>query len=147
SWMNKKKKNEALLKGGCLYEYARESRRLRGLLVLMNPKRKREPFEIVPLPATGRAYNLPCSFEGLSEEGVRGVLGRALGWLARFAEELADNKSFAELLRRKGKEVERSLGRHRFDLPTRAIQLATNYVGINELPPWPWQPWSWNLFT
>jgi hypothetical protein len=42
-WINGAPKQ--LLEAGCIYEYARESRKLRGLLVLLNPERKREPFE------------------------------------------------------------------------------------------------------
>jgi hypothetical protein len=143
NWMYRAK--GALLKAGCLYEYARESGRLRGLLVLVNPKRKREPFEIIPLPRIGKAYNLSCSFQNLREEDAGRTLRGAFGWLTRFADELAENKSFAEVHRTKRDEVRRSLGKHRFDLPAPAIQLAIPWLFDYE-PPWPWQPWSNNLW-
>ena len=72
----------------------------------MNPKRKREPFETT-LSSSGKERHLPCSFEGLREEDARRALGGALGWLRGYAEELAENMSFAELLRVKGDEVKR----------------------------------------
>jgi hypothetical protein len=50
--------SKGLLEAGCIYEYARESRKLRCLLVLMDPKRKREPFEI-KLSSSGKEYYRP----------------------------------------------------------------------------------------
>jgi hypothetical protein len=139
-------KHKELLKAGCIYEYARESRKLRGLLALMNPKRKREAFEIKTLPTIGKSYNLPCSFEGLREEDARRTLGGALRWLEGFADELAKNMSFAKLLSTKGKEVKRSLSKRPLRFPkVGAVQLAIPFPGDYE-PPWPWQPWSLNLF-
>jgi hypothetical protein len=82
-WANGARKQ--LLEAGCIYEYVRESRKLRGLLVLMNPRRKREPFETMTLPRTGRVRHLPCSFEGLREEDACRTLGGALRWLQGYA--------------------------------------------------------------
>ena len=111
SWMKKgKDAPKQLLEAGCIYEYVRESRKLRCLLVLMDPKRKREPFEIT-LSVTGKERHLPCSFEGLGEEDACRTLGGALYWLRRYTKELAENMSFAELLRVKGDEVKRSLSK------------------------------------
>jgi hypothetical protein len=45
SWATRASKN--CLQAGAVYEYARESRKLRALLVLMNPNRHREAWEIV----------------------------------------------------------------------------------------------------
>src|SRR5260370_15225837 len=78
--------SKALLEADCFYEYACESRRLRCLFVLISAARKRRDFE-------------PCSFDGLLEEDARRTLGGALHCLTGFADQLADNKSFAELLR------------------------------------------------
>ena len=88
---------------------------------------------------------MPCSFEGLSEKRVRAVLGRALDLLAAFAEELADNRSFTDLLRTKEKEVKRSLGERPLRFPKlKGVELALPFIGDYE-PPWPWQPWSHDL--
>src|SRR5438874_2170885 len=79
SWAKGASKN--CLSAGAVYEYARESRKLRCLLALMNPKRTREPWEIVrpgsidgrrPEPGEIESYPaealwLPCSFDGLDE--------------------------------------------------------------------------------
>jgi hypothetical protein len=45
SWANGASKNR--LQAGAIYEYIRESRKLRCLLALMNPKRAREAWEIM----------------------------------------------------------------------------------------------------
>jgi hypothetical protein len=145
SWM--KGASKELLEAGCIYEYVRESRKLRGLLVLMNPERKREPLETT-LSSSGRVRHLPCSFEGLREEDARRALGGALRWLQGYAEELVENMSFAKLLRTKGDEVKRSLGERTLRFPkSRAVQLAGPFIGDYGPPPWPWQPWSPKLFT
>jgi hypothetical protein len=138
---------KGLLEGGSIYECVRESWRLRGLLVLMNPKRRREPFEVT-LSRTGRERYLPCCFEGLREEHARETLGGAVVWLRGYAGELADNLSFAELLRAKGDEVRQSLEKRplRFPKP-RAAQLAHTFIWDYDAPaPWPWQPWRASLF-
>jgi hypothetical protein len=81
--------NKNLLQAGAVYEYARESRKLRGLLVLMNPKRLRKDWEIMrpgsidgrkPAPGEIESYPaqatwLPCSFEGLDEHEAERALG------------------------------------------------------------------------
>jgi hypothetical protein len=77
---------------------------------------------------------------------------RAERWVVRFVgckvmpDELAENMSFAKLLRTKGDEVKRSLGERplRFPKP-RAVQLAIPFIDDYGPPPWPWQPWSWRL--
>ena len=75
SWATRASKN--CLQAGAVYEYARESRKLRALLVLMNPNRHREAWEIVrpgsingrrPEPNEINSYPaeaswFPCSFE------------------------------------------------------------------------------------
>jgi hypothetical protein len=75
SWATRASKD--CLQAGAVYEYARESRKLRALLVLMNPNRHREAWEIVrPGSINGRrpepneintypaeASWFPCSFE------------------------------------------------------------------------------------
>jgi hypothetical protein len=122
------------LEAGCLYEYARESRKLRGLLVLMNPKRKRKPFEVETDPGNGEQFDLPCSFEGLQEREARRVLG-SLRWLVDFADPLADNKSFAELFRTNPTKLDRSFVKRPLHFLT-ALQLALPFLGEK---PWPWR--------
>src|SRR6266480_7825902 len=53
SWTKDASKN--CLRAGAVYEYARESRKLRCLLLLMNPKRTRKSWEMVrPARVDGR---------------------------------------------------------------------------------------------
>ena len=82
SWAKGAKKNR--LSAGAVYEYARESRKLRCLLALMNPKRLREAWEIVRPgsfdgrpPEPGEIDSYPaeanwfaCSFNGLNEHAA-----------------------------------------------------------------------------
>ena len=56
-WTNGAAKQH-MLEAGCIYEYSRESLKLRGLLELMNPGRDREPLETMALSRTGRLHNL-----------------------------------------------------------------------------------------
>jgi hypothetical protein len=118
SWATGASKNR--LVAGAIYEYARESRKLCGLLALMNPKRLRENWEMVrpamidggrptesnPAPATP----LSCSFEDLDEYDAERALGGSLYCLAELADDLADNISFGELFRTKRDETEKAFG-------------------------------------
>lgn len=122
SWAKAANKN--CLQAGATYEYARESRKLRCLLVLMNRKRPREEWEVVrPGSIDGRtpklgeiksypaeATWLPCSFAGLHEYEAERALGGLLYCLEDLADYLADNISFGELLRTKGEELEKAFG-------------------------------------
>jgi hypothetical protein len=91
--------NDDLLNAGCCYEYARESHKLRCWLVLLELKRKRE--------LTGPL------FLKISEQPTRwGMYLIESGWdtwLRTFTDELASNKSFAELLRTGPTKVKESL--------------------------------------
>jgi hypothetical protein len=112
------------LKAGAVYEYARESRKLRCLLALMNPKRPRNDWEIVlpgsidgrtPKPGEIESYPaewtwLHCSFEGLDEYETERALGGVLYCLCDLADHLADNISFGELLSTKRDELEKAFG-------------------------------------
>ena len=112
------------MSAGAVYEYARESRKLRCLLALMNPKRPREAWEIVrpgsidgkrPEPDEINSYPaeanwLPCSFDGLDEHEAERALGGLLYCLCDLADYLADNVSFGELLRTKPDELEKTFG-------------------------------------
>ena len=106
--------SKQLLQAGAVYEYARESRKLRCLLALMNPKRPRNAWEIMrPASIDGRAPEpgeidsypaeaswLHCSFEDLDEHDAERALGGFLYCLCDLADFLADNVSFRELFRR-----------------------------------------------
>jgi hypothetical protein len=109
---------------GCIYEYARESRKLRCLLALMNPNRPREIWEIerpacidgrTPEPGEIDGYPpealwSPSSFEDLNERDAEHALGGFLYCLAELADYLADNISFGRLLRTKRDELEKTFG-------------------------------------
>ena len=119
SWAKGASKNR--LQAGAVYEYARESRKLRRLLALMNPKRRREDWEIMrpgsidgraPEPGEIESYPveanwLPCSFEGLNEHTAERALGGFLYCLCDLAEDLADNISFGKLFLSKPDELKR----------------------------------------
>jgi hypothetical protein len=99
SWTKGARKER--LQAGCIYEYARESRKLRCLLVMMN--RKPEACDIHPL------FHKPVySFEDLHEYDARRALGEWFNWLANLADDLAENISFAKLLSAKSDELARA---------------------------------------
>jgi len=122
SWAKRASKH--CLHAGAVYEYARESRKLRALLVLMNPNRHREAWEIVrPGSINGRrpepneincypaeASCFPCSFEDLDGHGAEGALYGYLYCLRDLADYLAENNSFGELFRDKRDELEKAFG-------------------------------------
>ena len=134
---------------GAVYEYARESRKLRRLLALMNPKRRREDWEIMrpgsidgraPEPGEIESYPveanwLPCSFEGLNEHTAERALGGFLYCLCDLAEDLADNISFGKLFLSKPDELEKTFSgldklsrvnrEFRYFLAVDAVELAT----------------------
>jgi hypothetical protein len=91
-----------LLRAGCVYEYARESRKLRCLLVLINlafqKARQAEKTHSRP-PFEGLGF-LSLSFKGLRyRDALLGLWGW-FGWLRKFTDQLADNKSFADLYKK-----------------------------------------------
>jgi hypothetical protein len=91
------------LRFGACYEYAREGRKLRGLLLLADPERKREPWEVGPMV-----------FAGATEDAARDILAEMFDALARLAKPLAANLSFAELWRTDRKLVEQVLNDGKF---------------------------------
>jgi hypothetical protein len=118
SWANDASKR--LLQAGSIYEYARESRKVRCLLALMDPKRTREKWEMVrPAMVNGKrpdknnpapATPLPCSFEDLDEHEAERALGGFLYCLCDLADYLADDISFGQLFRTKRDELEKAFG-------------------------------------
>jgi hypothetical protein len=100
SWA--KNAGKQLLRAGAIYEYARESRKLRCLLALMNPKRTREDWEEPEL--------LPYCFENLNERDATRALDGYLYCLCDLAAYLADNMSFGELFQTKRDEAENAFG-------------------------------------
>lgn len=131
TWAENGRKKQ--LEAGCLWEYARESRKARGLLVLMRRRAK----------SRRKASRAPCSFEGLQEEIACHALGAGFRWLTHFGYQLAENMSFSTLLETEHDEVGRSLAKLHF--PRCAVQVGIPSPGDYGPPPWPWQPWSWDL--
>jgi hypothetical protein len=145
SWVKGASKNRLI--AGALYEYARESVKLRGLLVLMDPKRRRRGWEMVrpanvngkppdPSEPLARAMPFPCSFRGLDQHAAERALGGFLYCLQSLAGYLAKNISFAELFESKRDELEKAFGgldklarvrrEHRYFLPVgEAVRVAT----------------------
>jgi hypothetical protein len=74
------------LRLGAFYEYARETTKFRALLVLANPKRKRQLWE-----------HGPIRFAGLDEDDARHALFEMFDALARLAKPLAKNIAFADI--------------------------------------------------
>ena len=94
--------SKSRLRAGAIYEYARESRKLRCLLVLMNPLRRRRGGEGPDL--------LPFLFEDLHESHAAGTLNGFLYSLRDLADHLACNISFGELFRERRDELEQAFG-------------------------------------
>lgn len=86
------------LRLGVCYEYAREGFKLRGLLLLVNPERRRAPWEFISM-----------EFAGVSEDSARTILAEMFDALACLAEPLAENLSFAEVWRSKRKLVKQAI--------------------------------------
>ena len=86
------------IRAGCVYEYARESQKLRCLLVLINfAFQKARLTEKEQTQKRGHPLRfLSWSFEGLRYRDALLQLGGWFGWLRRFTDELANNTSFAE---------------------------------------------------
>jgi len=103
-------KNTELLRAGCVYEYARESRKFRCLLVLINMAfEKGWPDEDTQSRHPPGFQFLSFSFEGLRYKDALHHLGGWFGWLRRFTDDLADNKSFADLYKANRGELNESL--------------------------------------
>ena len=115
--------SKELLQIGCIWEYAREFRKLRGLLWLM--KHKPEAGFIRP------TFNLPVFwFEGLCEYDVRRALSIQFNWLASLADDLAENISFEKLFNERPDKLKgafRSLPEREFF--AREVEL------VEEIPP------------
>ena len=90
-----------LLKAGCIYEYARESRKLRCLLMLMRRRKRAAIQDPYRLKICGK---MMCIAR----------LATRYGAIFGFADELADNMSFAELVRTRARRLKQTL--HWFNL-------------------------------
>jgi hypothetical protein len=133
------------LRAGCVYEYARESRKLRCLLVLINSAFQKaiqaEKTQSQP-PFHGLQF-LSLSFEGLRYKDALLWLGGWFGWLGTFTNELADNTSFAELCKENREQLDESLGTlPKYFYAPRAVELAFPKLNESLVEPrllWPWQ--------
>lgn len=94
---DREKQSRELLLAATLYEYARESRKLRGLLfVSARCATQRKPYQ-------------PPMFEGLGEPMADKALGGWFWFLREFAAELKANTSFNQLWRDQRERVEQAL--------------------------------------
>jgi hypothetical protein len=120
--------SEERLQAGHIWEYARESRKLRGLLWLM--KHKPEAAFINPL------FNMAIFwFEGLCEYDARRVLGGWFKWLAYLADDLAENISFEKLVNERPDELVRafrSVPSHEF-FQANAVEFASTIAPFSAL--------------
>jgi len=87
---------------GALYEYARESHRLRGLLALVDPQRKQKRWE----------DDCPESFDGLTSNDAEGKLSYRYFFLRELAPELVSNTPFAQVSEQRFKTAVRIMGQH-----------------------------------
>ncbi len=137
--------SKELLRAGCVYEYARESRKLRCLLVLIKSafQKAKQAEKTQSRPPFQGLQFLSLSFEGLRYKDALLRLGGWFGWLRKFTDQLADNKSFAELCKENREQLDESLSTLlRYFHAPRAVELAV--PGLNEslVEPrllWPWQ--------
>ena len=114
-----------LLQAGCIYEYARESTKLRCLLVATRAAQRCSRHEY-------------AKFDHLRARAITGLGNDAFDWLSRFADQLADNTSFRELLSTRRVDVKRSLVECRRLWPAGAITLAIRLGELSKIAPWPW---------
>jgi hypothetical protein len=120
-------KNTELLRAGCVYEYARESRKLRCLSVLTNLAFQKaiQAEKTHEQPPFQRLGFLSLSFEGLRYKDALLWLGGWFGWLRTFTEELADNTSFAKLCKENREQLNESLSTlPEWFFAPRAVELA-----------------------
>lgn len=115
-----------LLQAGCIYEYARESNRLRCLLASMREA------------AQKRSQHKYSSFDLLRARAITRLGENAFDWLSRFVDQLANNTSFRELLSKHRTDVERSLVEGGRLWPAGAITLAIRVGELSKIAPWPW---------
>ena len=94
---DEKKQSRELLLAATMYEYARESRKLRGLL------------SVSARCASRRKPHQSPVFEGLDEPTADNALGGWFWFLSEFAAELTANTSFNRLWRDQRERVERAL--------------------------------------
>ena len=114
------------LQVGCIWEYARESRRLRGLLWLM--KHKPEAGFISPL----FRLNVPVFwFEGLCEYDVRRALDVWFKWLVYLADDLTENISFEKLFTERPDKLAQAFR----SLSSREFFQANEVELVEEIPP------------
>jgi hypothetical protein len=138
--------SKGLLRAGCVYEYARESRKLRCLLVLINSafQKAKQAEKAQSRPPFRGLQFLSLSFEGLRYKDALLWLGGWFGWLRKFTDQLADNKSFADLYKKNETQVNESLSTlPRYFHAPRAVEFAV--PGLDESPVEPrllspWQP-------
>jgi hypothetical protein len=134
-----------LLRAGCAYEYARESRKLRCLFVLINSafQKATQAEETHSRPPFEGMQFLSLCFGGLRYKDALLQLGGWFGWLRRFTKELADNKSFAELCKGNREQLDESLSTlPKYFHDPRAVELALPGVNESLVEPrllWPWQ--------
>lgn len=94
---DQEKQSRELLRAATLYEYARESRKLRGLLFVSAQRARHcKPYQ-------------PPVFEGLDEPMADKALGGWFWFLREFAAELTANASFNQLWRDQRERVEQAL--------------------------------------
>jgi hypothetical protein len=143
SWA--KNGSKGLLRAGCVYEYARESRKLRCLLVLINLafQKARQAEKTHSRPPFHGLQFLSLSFEGLRYKDAHLWLGGWFGWLRNFTDQLADNTSFAHLYEENEKQIDESLSTlPRYFYAPRAVEFAVPSLNENPVEPrllWPWQ--------
>jgi hypothetical protein len=139
-------RNTSLVRAGCVYEYARESQKLRCLLVLINAEfekeRQAEQSQTQSQPFHGSDFLL-FSFKGLRYRDALLELGGWFGWLRCFTDQLADNTSFADLCERNERQVNDSLSNlPKFFYEPKAVEIALPNVSespIESRLQWPSQ--------
>jgi hypothetical protein len=119
--------SKELLRAGCVYEYVRESRKLRCLLVLINSafQKAKQAEKTGSRPPLQGLQFLSWSFERLRWKDALLQLGGWFGWLRKFTDQLANNKSFAELCQENRDQLNASLSTlPRYFLSPKAVELA-----------------------
>src|SRR5262249_6277640 len=136
-------RNKSLVRAGCVYEYARESRKLRCLLVLINlafqkgnqaekEQGQGQPFRFLSWPFGGLRYS-----DALLQ------LGGWFGWLRLLTNQLADNTSFVDLCAKNDKQVNQLLNElPEYFFASKAVEISLPDRSVTRFEPrllWPWQ--------
>lgn len=113
-WALDVKQPKGVLEAGTMYEFARESRKLRCFLAVLNPDRERNRWETCTSrdPETGEVTrdDLGMWFEDLDTQRAESALWGWTNAFSRLADELSENLPFSEVIKTRRDRLEAAVG-------------------------------------